>query len=74
MIEAAKARRMRLLAAGEPPTIESLRQRIHEQVLMQVMARMPYKNDEDSWHAPNAAVGHAAFNAALCWNFWRPRS
>ena len=65
MIEAAKARRMRLLAAGEPPTIESLWRRVHERVLMQAMARVPYEDDRDSWHGPNAAIGHAAFNAAL---------
>jgi hypothetical protein len=65
MGEAAVARRARLLAAGDPLMIEALWQRIHERVFMQAIARVPWKDDEDAWYAPNTAVFHAAWNAAL---------
>jgi hypothetical protein len=65
MAEAAEARRARLLAAGDPPMIEALWQRIHERVFMQAIACVPWKDDQDAWYAPNTAVFHAAWNAAL---------
>src|SRR5260370_24422 len=50
---------------ARPPQIEALWQRIHERVFMQAILRVPWKDDEDAWHAPSTAVWQAAWNAAL---------
>jgi hypothetical protein len=65
MQEAQVDRRERLLAAGDPPQIEALWQRIHDRVFMQAIPRVPWKDDEDTWHGPTAAVWNAAWTAAL---------
>ena len=54
-----------MLAAGDPPQIEALWQRIHERVFIRAKPRAPWKDDEDAWHAPTTAVWQAAWNAAL---------
>jgi hypothetical protein len=63
--EAANSRRAQLLATGEPPMIEAVWQRIYERVFERAAVGAPYKDEEDIWYAPNAAVEYAAFNAAL---------
>jgi len=65
MQEAQVERHERLLAAGDRPQIEALWQRIHDRVFMQAIPRVPWKDNEDAWYGPNAAVWGAAWNAAL---------
>jgi len=64
MQEAQVDRYERLLAAGDPPQIEALWQRIHDRVFMQAIPRVPWKDDADAWYGPSAAVWNVAWNAA----------
>src|SRR5215813_4240891 len=65
MAEAQQERRTRLLAAGDPPQIEALWQRIHEWVFIRAKPRVHWKDNEDAWHAPTTAVLQAAWNALV---------
>jgi hypothetical protein len=65
MHEAQQERHDRLLAAGDPPQIEALWQRIHDRVLMRAIPRVPWKDSEDVYYGPTLAVGDAAWTAAL---------
>jgi hypothetical protein len=58
-------RREWLDAAGDPSQIEAAYQRIRDRVFMQAIPRVPWKDEEDVWYAPNAAVVSAGWNAAL---------
>jgi hypothetical protein len=63
--EASQIRRERLLAAGDRPAIEAAWQRIHQRVFAQGQRVVPWKDDEDAWCGPNAALTFAAWDAAL---------
>jgi hypothetical protein len=56
MQEAQVERHERLLAAGDRLQIEALWQSIHDRVFMRAIPRVPWKDNEDAWYGPNAAV------------------